>query len=731
MRQYIAGRGALVLLLWVSLGCGNSSANEGSSSEGTGETGAEEGGSNGEEPGPHGPGCEDPWEGWWDNGQAEVSPLAVAEANSQHGRLHGSARVDAHPVPGLPALESEDGFRSTLISEAAVLSTGRNLAVSWCLGNIHPNPQGPGGVINEELDAKNLERYELFRAELERATRGWERHSRMNFVHLASLDDRRKPSGGMCDDALEEVWFRAQTRDCSIGKPGDTNAAGDNEFDPTFASPENPDGSLRLLCISTQILDAAKPRVPWHASHESGHIVGLEHEHVRWDQGEDVISICNDNGPYVPVSADRRLTPPDSWSVMGYPECVGMAVSNGPSPHDHLGAYYTFNWTERRVRDMSPQTGGRDQRLWAGDSRPGVLWYLPFSHRLLEWRFDVDQPGPLTFDPIEHCLDGDCSLVDSRGHWHPVMGQFSGTSTALDVFMYGPDDTADLLLRNDGGAGFEATVAPAPNRAIPVVGNFGEGTRDQILWYRPGPATEQLWTFDETGGHESVVTDVDQDGWRIPLTGHFRSRTHWADIMWFDPRDATLDTWLFNYDFSASKSGPASVELLGVVDGTEYLPIVGNFDGNNSTDVFWYTPGTAPDWLWLSMSNQQAANFDSYQLAVDGEYHPVTGDFDGDGDDDILWYRPAVETAGGNSWIWYFDGATVDAHPVLIQGDYVPYVEDFDSDGCTDILWYDSVAPDNNSPLWRCVPNQKTFSCGEQLPAPKPAYPIGFATGGY
>jgi hypothetical protein len=417
---------------------------------------------------------------------------------------------------------------------------------------------------------------------------------------------------------------------------------------------------------------------------------------------------------------------------MGYPECVDMAASKGPSSHDRLGAYYTFNWTERRTRDVAPQTGGRNQRLWAGEGRPGVLWYLPFSDRLLEWRFDAQQSGPLTFDTIERCLDDDCSLADFRGHWHPVMGQFSGSSLALDVFMYGPDDVADLLLRNDGGGGFEAIFAPAPNRAIPVVGNFGEGgTRDQILWYRPGTATEQLWSFDETGAHESVIADVDQDGWRIPLTGHFRSRTHWADIVWFDPRDATLDTWSFNHDFSSTKSGPGSVELLGVVDGIEYLPIIGNFDGDNRTDLFWYTPGTAPDWLWLSAADQSSVNFESYQLAVDGEYHPVTGDFDGDEDDDILWYRPAVETAGGNSWIWYFDGVSVDAHPVLIEGDYVPYVEDFDSDGCTDILWYDPVAPDNRSPVWRCVPNQKTFSCGEQLPAPKTAYPIGFATGGY
>ena len=402
-----------------------------------------------------------------------------------------------------------------------------------------------------------------------------------------------------------------------------------------------------------------------------------------------------------------------------------------------MGAYYAFNWAERRVRDMAPQTAGRERRLWAGDDRPGVLWYLPFPDRLLEWRFDAQQPGQLAFQSIERCLDGEspCPTTDSGGHWRPIMGQFSGSSKALDVFMYSPDEADDVLLRNrshEGHEGFETIKAIAPNRAIPVVGNFGgTGTRDQILWYRPGPAGEQLWAFDESGGHETLAVDVDQADFRIPLTGHFRSRTHWTDIIWFDPRSATIDTWTFNVGFTVSKSGAGSAAGLGVVGGTEYLPIVGNFDGDNRTDIFWYAPGTSPDWLWLSASDQYVINFKSYEFAVDGEYQPIVGDFDGDGDDDILWYRPAAEMAGGLSWLWYFDGPSIESRAVEVGGDYLPYAEDLDGDGCTDILWYDPVAPNNPSPVWRCIPDTKTFSCGEHLATPKTAYLIGRSPGGY
>lgn len=559
----------------------------------------------------------------------------------------------------------------------------------------------------------------------------------MNFVHLVGLDDRRARGGGECDTTLDHVWFRAQTDPCDAPSKllGRTNAVAANEFDPERGSSENPIGYDVYLCIAWQILQDGKQSVQTLAEHESGHVVGLRHEHERWDQGDNPLPGCRDNFPFEPVPAALQLTPSDPWSVMGYDECEGMAEPVHASPSDWLGAYYLFNWTERRVPDMAPQTGGRHQRHWGGDDRPGLLWYEPLPDRLTEWRFSLQQPGPLSYQVVERCTNSECLLSNSGGRWHPVMGQFGGSSQGLDVFMYSPDQDADVLLRNrihEGFESFDRIEAPAPDRAIPVVGNFGaSGTHDQILWYRPGPASDQMWAFDEAGSHEVVATDAEQDGWQIPLTGHFRSRTHWTDILWFDPHDATIDRWQFNYDFSSLKSGPGSVALLGVVEGTEYLPIVGNFDGDNRTDLFWYAPGPAEDWLWLSASNQQAINFDSYQFAVDGDYHPIVGDFDADGDEDLLWYRPTVELDGGLSYVWYFDGPSVVVRSVAIQGDYVPYVEDFDGDGCTDILWYDPVAPGNPSPVWRCIPDEKTFSCAEHMDTPKTAYPIGFATGGY
>ncbi len=119
--------------------------------------------------------------------------------------------------------------------------------------------------------------------------------------------------------------------------------------------------------------------------------------------------------------------------------------------------------------------------------------------------------------------------------------------------------------------------------------------------------------------------------------------------------------------------------------------------------------------------------FEPHTRQVDGEYRPFVGDFDGDGVDDILWYRMFDEIEGGPSVIWYFDEVGGhQAEAFTIHRDYSPYVADFDQDGCTDILWYRPDEPLNESPLWRCVPGERDFSCDPPVTPPDEGYPIGY-----
>ena len=118
-----------------------------------------------------------------------------------------------------------------------------------------------------------------------------------------------------------------------------------------------------------------------------------------------------------------------------------------------------------------------------------------------------------------------------------------------------------------------------------------------------------------------------------------------------------------------------------------------------------YSPDAASDVLLRNRGHEGVSGFERIDASAPNGAVPVVGNF------------------GGSEFI--------EVCAVNISGDYVPYTEDFDGDGCTDILWYDPVAPNNPSPVWRCLPETKTFSCSDQLPTPKAAYPVGRDPRGY
>ena len=58
--------------------------------------------------------------------------------------------------------------------------------------------------------------------------------------------------------------------------------------------------------------------------------------------------------------------------------------------------------------------------------------------------------------------------------------------------------------------------------------------------------------------------------------------------------------------------------------------------GDGADELFWYTPGTGPDYLWTGIIRTGAPT--SRPVAADGVATPVVGDYDHNGFDDIFWY---------------------------------------------------------------------------------------------
>jgi len=145
------------------------------------------------------------------------------------------------------------------------------------------------------------------------------------------------------------------------------------------------------------------------------------------------------------------------------------------------------------------------------------------------------------------------------------------------------------------------------------------------------------------------------------------------------------------------------------------VPVQGDFDGNGSTDIFWYVAGTGADYLWSAIPRDDLSaatlsdRFDVFPISISGTYTPIVGDFDGNGYDDIFWYGPGSKPDS----VWYFWGrALITSKNMPISGTYVPVVGNFDKDDAQnlteqdDIFWYNPAGASN---LW--VGNtDKTFS---------------------
>lgn len=128
----------------------------------------------------------------------------------------------------------------------------------------------------------------------------------------------------------------------------------------------------------------------------------------------------------------------------------------------------------------------------------------------------------------------------------------------------------------------------------------------------------------------------------------------------------------------------AFIDVLGgvSVSGT-YTPLVGDYDADGFDEILWYAPGTASDYMW-NFVNYSSVNVT--QLSINGTYRrPTVGDFTGDGAHDILWYNPGF----GADYLWeYNPGGAFTSKRSDVNGTYLPVSGSFGNDRTDDIFWY-------------------------------------------
>jgi hypothetical protein len=229
----------------------------------------------------------------------------------------------------------------------------------------------------------------------------------------------------------------------------------------------------------------------------------------------------------------------------------------------------------------------------------------------------------------------------------PLAGDYTGDGYA-DLIWYAPGPAGDSMWIFDD-VWFDARTLSIDGYYLPVVGDFSCDGRDDVFWYDPVGATSVVWR--SAGNGLFAVSFLDNAAAGLPLTGtpfipipgHFDADPC-QDILWYRPGTASDRLWL------GGPLGPATSSVARTVNGS-YRPIAADFNGDGRKDVFWYAPGAAKDSVWFFQAD---ASHTELFLAVSGDYAPFAGDFDGDVDTDLLWYRGFE----AKSSIWRAQGGT-------------------------------------------------------------------------
>ncbi len=184
-----------------------------------------------------------------------------------------------------------------------------------------------------------------------------------------------------------------------------------------------------------------------------------------------------------------------------------------------------------------------------------------------------------------------------------------------------------------------------------------------------------------TGNVAFDVLKVSVRGSYVPLVGDFDGDGK-TDLFWYGPGRTADSVWYGRAD--------RQFTILSQPVNGRYLPVVGDFNGDHITDIFWYGIGTAADNVWFGHSTRF---FDTHSWPLGGNMLPVTGDFNGDGTTDIFWYGSG--TFANKLWLTSTAG-TVTSTTVAMGGNYRPFAGDFNGDGRGDILWYGAQGGANN-----------------------------------
>ncbi|MCU1371367.1 MAG: hypothetical protein JWO77_2561 [Ilumatobacteraceae bacterium] len=240
-----------------------------------------------------------------------------------------------------------------------------------------------------------------------------------------------------------------------------------------------------------------------------------------------------------------------------------------------------------------------------GNAIDDILWYAPGSAPDSIWLFQGN--GSHT-----------TKSLTINGSYKPTAINVDGDGST-DIVWYAPGAAADSIW----------VFGPSANhttKSISISGNYqlipghfstvAEGSPQRRLLFFNKSGADSIWTFDVNGNHTSAsIPNI--DGNFTPIVGTFVTQTRDA-VLFYRPGSASEAFISFNANGTLNELEPPTVN-------GSYDPEVGDYDGNGYQDIAWASGGKASLWKFTgggyttqnivtSTVNTRPATIDNYRF---------------------------------------------------------------------------------------------------------------------
>ena len=251
----------------------------------------------------------------------------------------------------------------------------------------------------------------------------------------------------------------------------------------------------------------------------------------------------------------------------------------------------------------------------------------------------------------------------------------------------------------------EIAVQPDSKAILAATGDFNGDGKADLVWHNPISGEVRIWTVDggtRTGDFRVGYVDTAL-GWNLAGVGDFDGDGT-LDLIWFSPSTGSVKIWPMNGVSRVIASGqPVEVVLSPTVNPNAgwVFAGVGDIDNDGIADIIWWnqTDGRVNHWLLTSSMSVKPESGSMGLHASPGTWKVVgVGDFNADGRTDILW----KDDVSGDVEIWLTAGLYGHNSIPFAQGVVpewrVSNVGDYNGDGRADILWRHDAG---NVVVWR------------------------------